>query len=174
MSSGRPPDDDPELELLRLLSDEFAAGGIESWVAPAAGVVPAQLMVDVAEDLTVHVCFLPEHDQPPVLQYLVALEVDVVEGASADAARVAQVVNTSLPLTGFEVSESAGAAVFRYVQPISVHPLDPAVVAWPLSMIHYAVVYYGNLIEAACSGVPYADVLARFQQKQTELFGEDA
>jgi hypothetical protein len=173
VTSAPPPDDDPQLELLKLLSDEFAAGGITSGVAPAAGPVPAQLMVDVAEDLTVHVCFLPEHDQPPVLQYLVAFEVDVVEGAAADATRVAALINASLPLTGFEVSESAGAVVFRYVQAVSVHPLDPGVVAWPLSMIHFAVVYYARLVEAACSGTPYAEVAARFEQRQAELLADE-
>ena len=64
-------DDDPQFELLTLLRDEFAAGGIECGVSAAVGEVPAQLIVDVAGGNSVHICFLPDHDQPPVLQYLV-------------------------------------------------------------------------------------------------------
>jgi hypothetical protein len=167
--------DDPEEELLGLLADEFDAGGIPCRVLPAIDAVPAQLMVPLeGESATtvVHVCFLPDHDQPPVLQYLVALTDDVATGVEADAARFVQTVNAALPLTGFEVSETAQAVVFRYIQPVSVHPLDPAVIAWPLSMINYAVTYFGPLITAVCQGTPLADANAAFAAAQEQLFGD--
>jgi len=166
-------DDDPQLELLTLLRDEFVAGGIECGVSTAVGGVPAQLIVDVAGANSVHICFLPDHDQPPVLQYLVALDIDLDVGCAADAARFVALVNASLPIAGFELSESASAVVFRYVQPVFVHPLDPAVIAWPLSMIHYAVRYFGELVSAACTGVAYDELAARFATMQAELLPDD-
>jgi hypothetical protein len=165
-------DADPQFELLTLLRQEFAAGGIECGVSAAVGEVPAQLIVDVAGGNSVHVCFLPDHDQPPVLQYLVALDVDVDPGFGAASARFAALVNASLPITGFEVSESVASVVFRYIQPVSVHPLDPGVIAWPLSMIHFALRYYADLIAAACTGTEYDDLVARFEAMQAELLSE--
>lgn len=174
MSSDDPSvEDDPQLELLTLLKDEFAAGGIECGVAAAVGEVPAQLIVDVAGGNSVHVCFLPEHDQPPVLQYLVALDIDLDPQFVTAATRFTALVNAALPVTGFEISESAAAVVFRYVQPVYVHPLDPAVIAWPLSMIHYALSYYAELIAAVCTGSAYDEVASRFEATQSEVLPDD-
>lgn len=169
MTRGGAADEDPELELLQLLSDEFAAGGISGGVAPGQDGVPAQLIVDIAAGHKVHVCFLPGHDQPPVLQYLVAFDVDLEPAAAEAAARFVQLLNTTLPLTGFELSESARSVVFRYVQPVYVHPLDPAVIAWPLSMIYFAVSYFGDLVAAVCAGMPFDEVVARFEAVQAEV-----
>lgn len=169
MTAGPAPDEDPELELLRLLSDEFAAGGIESGIAPGQSGVPAQLIIDIAADHKVHVCFLPDHDQPPVLQYLVAFDIDLDPSAADTAARFVQLLNTTLPLTGFELSESVQSVVFRYVQPVYVHPLDPAVIAWPLSMIHFAVSYFADLVAAACTGTSFDEVVAGLEAIQAEI-----
>jgi hypothetical protein len=176
VSSGATPyGGDPAFELLTLLGEEFAAGGIDCGVIAAEGTIPAQLMVELSGDSgnsTVHVCFLPQLVDPPVLQYLVAFAYDLAPGAEADTARFLHVVNSALPLTGFEMSELAAAVVFRYIQPVSVHPLDPAVIAWPLSVIHYAVTHYGPLIEAACTGTAFDDVAATFAQLQNDLLDE--
>lgn len=173
MSPDDPSDnDDPHFELLSLLTDEFAAGGIACGVSAAVGAVPAQLIVDVAGGNPVHVCFLPEHDQPSVLQYLVALDVDLDPAFAADAARFVALVNASLPITGFEMSESAAAVVFRYVQPVAVRPLDPAVIAWSLSMIHYALRYFGELVAGACTGTAYDELVARFEAAQAQLLAD--
>jgi hypothetical protein len=166
-------DDDPQFELLTLLRDEFAAGGIDCGVSSSVGEVPAQLIVDVAGGNSVHVCFLPDHDQPPVLQYLVPLDIDLDRAHGAGAARFVALVNASLPVTGFELSESAAAVVFRYVQPVSVHPLDPAVIAWPLSMIHFALSYYAEFVAEACIGVPYDELGARFEVAQAQLLPDE-
>ena len=72
-------------------------------------------------------------------------------------------------MTGYELSESAAAVVFRYVQPVSVHPLDPAVIAWPLSMIHFALSYYAEFVAAACTGTAYDEFAARFEATQARL-----
>lgn len=173
MSAGDRSVDDPQFELLALVRQEFVAGGIECGVAPALGDVPAQLIVDVAGGSSVHICFLPEHDQPPVLQYLVALDVDLDPVFAAQAARFIALVNTSLPVTGFEVSEFAAGVVFRYVQPVSVHPLDPAVIAWPLSMIHFALRYHADLVAQACTGAAYDDLTARLASRQAEVLPDD-
>ena len=58
-----------------------------------------------------------------MLQYIVALEYDVAPDAVETTARFLHLVNSSLPLTGFELGESASAVVFRYLQPVSVQPL---------------------------------------------------
>lgn len=166
-------DEDPQLELLTLVRHEFAAGGIDCGVAASLGGVPAQLIVDVAGGNSVHICFLPDHDQPPVLQYLVALDIDLDPASVADASRLVALVNASLPVTGFELSESAAAVVFRYVQPVSVHPLDPAVIAWSLSMIHFALSYYAELVVAGCTGTAYDELVSRFEATQSLLLPDD-
>jgi hypothetical protein len=164
-------DGDPAAELLALLSDEFAAGGIETEIVASDGDVPAQLVVAL-DGAVANVCFLPELENPPVLQYIVALDGDVVPGAEAAVARFVATVNSSLPLTGFEFSEAASAVVFRHVQALSVHPLDPAVVAWPLSMIHYAVSHYAPMIAAVAGGQDLDTAVAMFTDAQRELFDE--
>lgn len=169
MSDGDVSDGDPAAELLRLLSEEFAAGGISSQVLDATGELPAQLMVDL-DDAVANVCFLPDTENPPVLQYIVALDLDVAGGAEPAVARFVSTVNSGLPLTGFEFSEAASAVVFRHVQAVSVHPLDPAVIAWPLSMIHYAVKHYTPLIAAVAGGADLDEAVSRFADAQRELF----
>jgi hypothetical protein len=164
-------DADPAAELLGLLSAEFAEGGIDSSVVESDEDVPAQLVVDLP-DGSVIVCFVPELENPPVLQYIVALDVDVVAGAETALARFVAIVNSSLPLTGFEFSEAAASVVFRHIQAVSVHPLDPAVVAWPLSMIHYAVTRYGPLVAAVAGGQDLATAVAEFTTAERELLGE--
>ena len=76
-------------------------------------------------------------------------------------------------MTGFELSESVAAVVFRYVQAVSVHPLDPAVIAWPLSMIHFALTYYGEFVAAVCTGTAYDELAARFEATQADLLPDE-
>lgn len=168
------PDEDPAYELLGLLGEELASGDIENRLVAADGLAPAQLVVPLtAEDgttATVHVCFLPEHELPPVLQYIVVLDHDVVPDAVEVTARFLHMLNTSLPLTGFELGETAAAVVFRHLQAVSIQPLVPEVVIWPLSMIYHAVTRYDALIGQACTGTPMVDLVSGFGRVQAALF----
>jgi hypothetical protein len=57
---------------------------------------------------------------------------------------------------------------------LSVHPLDPAVIAWPLSMIHYAVSHYAPIIASVASGSVELDAaVTTFALAQQELFDTD-
>lgn len=163
----------PAATLLEALAEEFGAGGIACGVVAAEEPIPAQLVVPLEHDLSAHVCFLPFQEDPPVLQYFVALEHDVEPEALATTARFLHLLNTSLPLTGFELGENAGAVVFRYVQPVSVDPLDPAVVAWPLSMIYQAVTRFDDVIGRACTGTPFVELLSHFARVQAEIHAPD-
>ncbi|MDT4899536.1 MAG: hypothetical protein QOJ78_466 [Pseudonocardiales bacterium] len=172
-ASASPDVDDPAAELLQLLCAEFAGGGIDSEVIPADSTVPAQLVVAI-EGAVVNVCFLPGLENPPVMQYLAVLDCEVVPGTQPAVARLVCTVNSSLPVTGFEFSEAAEAVVFRHVQALSVHPLDPAVIAWPLSMIHYAVSHYAPIIASVASGSVELDAaVTTFALAQQELFDTD-
>lgn len=168
------PEEDPAYELLGLLGEELAAGDLGNRVVPADGIAPAQLVVPLtAEDgttATVHVCFLPEHDVPPVLQYIVVLDHEVAPDAVDTTARFLHMLNTSLPLTGFELGETAAAVVFRHLQAVSIQPLVPEVVLWPLSMIYHAVTHYDGLIGQACTGTPLVDLVSGFGRVQAALF----
>src|ERR1700727_713827 len=97
--------DDPAQELLGLLAEEFTAGGIECSVLAADADIPAPLVVDL-DGAVVTVCFVPALENPVVLQYLVALDIDVE--ASDGVARIVALINSALPITGFELSEAAG------------------------------------------------------------------
>lgn len=180
MSPAGPPDEvavevaaDVAHELLALLGAELAEGGVDNRLVAADGPAPAQLVVPLpAEDGTVAVvnlCFLPDHDYPAVLQYLVALEHDVRPDAVETTARFLHLVNSTLPLTGFELGESAAAVVFRHVQAVSVSPLDPAVVAWPLSMIHHAVTRFDTLVGEAATGATLVELVSGYGRVMAEL-----
>lgn len=177
MSAGPDPLQDPAHELLGLLGEELAEGGVGNRLVAADEIAPAQLVVPLeAADgtvATVHVCFLPAHDLPPVLQYLVPLEYDVAPDAVATTARFLHLVNTNLPLPGFELGENAAAVVFRYLQPIAVAPLLTELVAWPLSMIFHAVTRVDALIGRACAGAPYPELVAGFGAAMADLWASE-
>ena len=168
------PEQDPAYEVLGLLGEELASGDVTNRLVAADGDAPAQLVIPLVADsgaeATVLLCFLPEHDYPAVLQYMVPFEYDVEPSAVETTARFLHMLNTSLPLTGFELGETASAVVFRYIQPVALQPLDPAVVAWPLSMIFHAVTRFEPLIAQACAGAPMADLVSGFGRVMAELY----
>lgn len=168
------PSQDPAYELLGLLGEELASGDVDNRLVAAVGEAPAQLVIPlVAENgevAVVNLCFLPEHDLPPVLQYIVALEYDVAPDAVDNTARFLHLVNSGLPLTGFELGESVSAAVFRYLQPVSIQPLVTEVVVWPLSMIFHAVTRFGPLIGQACDGASMEDLVSGYGLAMAELY----
>lgn len=168
------PSEDPAYELLGLLGEELASGDIDNRLVAAQGEAPAQLVIPLAAEngtvAVVNLCFLPEHDLPPVLQYIVALEHDVAPDSVANTARLLHLVNSSLPLTGFELGESVSAVVFRYLQPVSIQPLVTEVVVWPLSMIFNAVVLFDALIGQACAGASMEDLVSGYGQAMAGLY----
>ena len=166
-------------ELIAILSDEFNAAGIDNTVvAPtemADGVAaPSQMIIPISPDRfgripQIHVYFLPELDDPPVVQYMVVLEYEITAIHAADLARFIALINANLPLTGFEMNESLGMVVFRHTQAVAASPLDPGVVAWPLTVIRYAVESYGILIEIVANGGEYDNAVVAFQAAFAEL-----
>lgn len=171
--------DDVRTELIGIIGEEFALAGIENTViAPTVTVdgaaAPAQMVVPLSPDRFdriphVHVYFLPVLDDPPVVQFMVPLEYDIVAAHAADLARFIALVNSNLPLTGFEMNEAMRMVVFRHTQAVSTAPLDPGVVAWPLTMIRYAVEGYGPLIEIVANGGPYDSAVVAFEAAFEEL-----
>jgi len=153
---------DVRTELIEIISAEFNAAGIENSVVQPTfldgGVVaPAQMVVPLSADLegrtpTAHVYFLPIVHDPAVVQYMVMLDYEVVEAAMANVARYITFLNSNLPITGFELNESLGQIVFRHTHAVSTSPLDPSVIAWPLTMIRYAIESYGPLVELVATG----------------------
>ena len=168
------PSQDPAYELLGLLGEELASGDIDNRLVAAVGEAPAQLVIplvaDSGEVAVVNLCFLPEHDLPAVLQYIVALEHDVAPHAVDTTARFLHLVNSGLPLTGFELGESVSAVVFRYLQPVWVQPLVTEVVLWPLSMIFHAVTRFGGLVGEACAGAPMDQLVSGYGLAMAELY----
>ncbi|KQW53452.1 hypothetical protein ASC77_03990 [Nocardioides sp. Root1257] len=168
------PAEDPAYELLGLLGEELASGDIDNRLVAAEGLAPAQLVIPLVADggevAVINLCFLPEHDLPAVLQYIVALEYDVAPDAVETTARFLHMVNSSLPLTGFELGESVSAVVFRYLQPVSVQPLVTEVVLWPLSMIFHAVTRFSPLIARACAGASMDELVSGYGLAMAELY----
>lgn len=170
---------DPAHRLLGLLADELHTADIPGWVLPPVGDAPAQLVVpigdgDAPEEPTVLVCFLPGHDDPAVLQYMTVLDHDVPLAAVPTVARLLHLLNTNLVVTGFELGETFSSVVFRHNQAVSVDPLDPAVVAWTLTMVAHAVVHYDALVAAACAGTEMAELSRSFAGIQAAIFAPDA
>ena len=166
--------EDPAYELLGLLGEELASGDIDNRLVAADGLAPAQLVIplvgEAGEVAVINLCFLPEHDLPAVLQYIVALEHDVAPHAVATTARFLHLVNSGLPLTGFELGESVSAVVFRYLQPVWVQPLVTEVVLWPLSMIFHAVTRFDPLIAQACAGASMEELVSGYGLAMADLY----
>ncbi len=172
------PDEQVFDELLGLIAEEFTSGGMACEVVPRSDdVVPAQLLMPLGRAAdngmelvaTAQVFFLPGQVEPPVLQYFVALDVDVPDGTLASTALLLHRINSVLPIGGFELSDTAGAVAFRHSQSVTVRPLEPMVVAWPLSMTHYAVTTYADVIAAAASGTPDAELVAELDRLAAQL-----
>ena len=148
----------PQEELLGLLAEELRSGGVTATVAPERAGTPAQLITPIGSGSTdrtlrVHTYFLPEVDDPPVLQYFVPLPYAVGASAFPDLARFLCALNADLPLTGFETAPTTSVVVFRHTQAVSIRPLDPGVVAWTLAMVGSAVEAFGDLVEAVAGGL---------------------
>lgn len=175
-------------ELIGILSDEFNAAGIDNTIIPATAtatttttgqgvggvVAPSQMVIPISPDRfgripRIHVYFLPDLDDPPVVQYMVVLDYEITQAHAADLARFIALVNSNLPLTGFEMNESLGMVVFRHTQAIAASPLDPGVIAWPLTIIRYAVETYGSLIEIVANGGEFDHAVVAFQAAFAEL-----
>ncbi|HEY4332732.1 MAG TPA: hypothetical protein VGM78_09185 [Ilumatobacteraceae bacterium] len=156
---------DIRTELIEIISAEFNEAGIENSVVQPTyvddGMVsPAQMVVPLSSDSqgrtpVAHVYFLPILHDPPVVQHMVILEYEIADGAVANLARLVGFLNSNLPITGFEFNESLGHIVFRHTHAVSTEPLDPGVIAWPLTMIRYAVENYGGLVEFVAGGGDY-------------------
>jgi len=156
---------DPQFELLGLLADEFRAGGMPASVLPADAPAPAQLVMPidsgrVGRHLRVSSYFLPGVDHPAVMQHFVSLPYLVVPSAVAPLARYLALLNPELPVTGFEMNEHARVVVFRHTHAVTVHPLDPGVVAWTVSMVSAAVREFGDGVERVGAGADVDEVFA--------------
>jgi len=164
---------DVRSELVQALAAEFNGAGIVCTVRPEAMVregadeflMPAQIIVPLDEDADgrtpeARVYLLPVLENPPVVQYMVFLDYDVVEGAGADLARFVALVNSQLTLTGFEMSEVYGQVVFRHTHAIDPNRIDPGVIAWPLSVIRESIDTYGPLVERVANGHGLGEAVA--------------
>lgn len=156
---------DVRSELAAILSDECNEAGIsnrlmhESVIEGPDGAftMPAQIVVPLDVDGTgdspeVIVFFLPVFDDPPVVQYMVFLDDGIAGSASADLARIIALVNSHLTITGFEFSETLGTTAFRHSHAVGTQPLDPGVIAWPLSVIRETIDNYGPLVRYVAAG----------------------
>ena len=164
---------DVRSELAQALADEFNQAGIECTVVAEAivregkdeYVMPAQIVVPLDEDPAgrtpeARVYFLPVLENPPVVQYTVFLDYEVVDGAGADLARFIALANSQLTLTGFEMSETYGQVVFRHTHAVDPNRIDPGVIAWPLSVIRESVDTYGPLVERVANGHSLGEAVA--------------
>jgi len=147
-------------ELLEVLVTEFRDGGIDATLVPPTLGAPPQLVVpiedptlDADRHLRINTFFVPDLDDPPVLQYFVALPYAVTMEHVDALARFLCTLNTNLPMAGFELSERNEAIVFRHTHAISVRPLDPGVIAWSWAMIRSAVIEFGPLVERVAAGL---------------------
>jgi hypothetical protein len=167
-SSDRPTDElptDVRSELAEILSNEFNAAGIANRLIPESMIdgpdglftMPAQIAVPLDTDEhgstpEALVYFLPVFDDPAVVQYMIFFDYDVEEPAISDLARFIALVNSQLTITGFEMSESIAAVVFRHSHAIGTQPLDPGTIAWPLSLIRETIDNYGALVRFVAGG----------------------
>lgn len=103
---------------------------------------------------------LPVFDNPPVMQYIVFLDDDLVDEALADLARFVAILNAQLTITAFEMSEALGQVVFRHSHTVDPSRIDPGVIAWPLSVIRETVATHGPLIEHVANGKSFDEAVA--------------
>ncbi len=146
-----------ERDLLGLLADEYRAGGLSVEVVPATEGAPDQLVLPITMPegqpaAVINAYFLPGVADPAAMQYFVTLAYEVTPEATNDVLHLIAFVNSMLPVTGFEFSAPHGVLVFRHSHAVSLHPLDPGVVAWSLSMVHAAVANFAPIIGQVAAG----------------------
>jgi hypothetical protein len=118
------------------------------------------LDVDASDDeqafeqaLRFHLFFVPGFEDPSVLQYFIALPVTIEAGYAAALAEFLCVVNSSMPITGFEMSGALGIVAFRHTHAISAKPFAVEVVEWTLAMLHSVIHQSTDLIIAVAAGL---------------------
>ncbi len=158
-----------ELQLLSLLADEFRDGGLAVDVVEARDGAPDQLILAITMPegeprAVINTYFMPGIEHPSALQHFVTLPYPVAATSESQVAQTICFVNSMLPVTGFEFSATERVLVFRHSHAISLHPLDPGVVAWSLSMVHAAVANFAPLLGQVASGGDAAVAVESAQQ----------
>lgn len=164
---------EPLSELLDALAEKLAAGGFGATVVPASGQSPRQLVypINSVDDrhLGINTYFMPGIANPSVLQHFVALPYSIRSTAASDVVQFVGVVNTNLPLTGFEFDAHSAVAVFRHTHAIGVELLNPDVIAWTWAMIAQAVQDFGPLVERVGAGGSLRTALDELRDRLAQL-----
>jgi hypothetical protein len=153
-------------QLLPSLASRLREVEFDAFVKLGQGPIPDQILVALDPDgegrvLHLQLLFLPELDDPPVLQYYVGLPYAIGPAVSGDLCRFLCAVNPSLPVTGFEYHEASSLLFFRHTHCVGVEPLDPDVVAWTVTTIEFLVGHFGPLCEEVAGGLASDEACVR-------------
>jgi hypothetical protein len=152
--------------LLPALASRLREVDFDAFLKLGQGPIPDQILVALDPDpdgrvLHLQLLFLPDLDDPPVLQYYVGLPYAIGPRASGDLCRFLCALNPALPVTGFEYHEASDLLFFRHTHCIGVEPLDPDVVGWTVTTIEFLVGHFGPLCEAVAGGLASDEACAR-------------
>ncbi len=139
--------------LALLLADDF-----EVALEPAQGSTPAQLALELEPDargrvLRLQVMFLPDLDDPAVIQLSVGLPYAFDPDEVGPLCRFLCRLNTVLPIGQFGLFEEEGLLYFRANLPFGPGQLDLDLVGWSMSTVEYLVGTLGPLVEQVAAGL---------------------
>jgi hypothetical protein len=166
------------------LLDELAVtlrdAGLDAFVRPGHAGAPDQLLVvfdpaGTAAGLHAQLLFLPGADEPPILQYYVALACSVPDEIAGVMCRFLNAANAPLPLGAFGLLEVDKVVFYRFNAPARLDPFDADMVGWTLTMAEYVVGELAPLIEAVAGGMGLDEALgflaSTLQQIEAEADG---
>ena len=93
-----------------------------------------------------------EDDNRDYLQFFVLLPLRFSPERAGDMSRLVAMINNTLPLIGFSISENQGWVFFRHMMLILDSKVDPAAVCENLTMIEYLIETFGRALDELSSG----------------------
>ncbi len=139
------------------MADVLSSLGHEVTFVTGQGHQPDRLLVELEggdeRGLHAQLMFLPDMDDPQVLQMYVGLPAPVEPSAYDRLCRFLAAVNGPLPIGAFGLLEAERIVYYRLNEPIGDGALEPAVLSWELSLIDLIVSKVGPLVAEVALGL---------------------
>ncbi len=158
------------------LADVLSSLGQEVTFVAGQGHQPDHLLVALRgagqRGLHAQLMFLPQMDDPQVLQMYVGLPAPVEPSGYDRLCRFLAAVNGPLPIGAFGLLEAERIVYYRLNEPIGDDGLEPSLLSWELSLIDLIVSRVGPLVEDVALGMELEEGRARFLAMLDQLVEE--
>lgn len=155
------------------MADALSSLGHKVTFVVGQGHQPDHLLVALEGEghrgLHAQLMFLPGMDDPQVLQMYVGMPAPVESSGYDRLCRFLAAVNGPLPIGAFGLLEAERIIYYRLNEPVGDGGLEPAVLAWELSLIDLIVSRVGPLVEDVALGMELEEGRSRLQGMLEQL-----